>query len=329
MLGIIGSNRQTAPLLPPYRHGVPQAKINASNRFIARHTLGHSDILENKTHRNNSEELPWRPPFGATLLFVSILVSLTITVGANNDSLSAAAESDHRSARNRARDEARHPVATLQFFGIRDDMTVVEITPGGGWYTEILAPFLRDNGKLYAGNYDSESEGEYYRRNAQRFLDKLNADPSIYGQVIATVFDPPAKLEAAPPGSADMVLTFRNVHNWMEEGSEAAGFSAMNAVLKPGGTLGIVQHRQDPTVDQDPSAESGYVREDYAIALAEAAGFELVAKSEINANPRDTRDHPEGVWTLPPNYDLGDVDRDKYQAIGESDRMTLKFVKKR
>ena len=264
----------------------------------------------------------------ATLLFVSILVSLTAAVGAENESLSAAAESAQRSAGNRARDEARHPVATLEFFGIRADMTVVEITPGGGWYTEILAPFLRDTGKLYAANYDPESENEYFRGNANRLLEKFKADPAIYGQVIATVFVPPAKLEAAPPGTADMVLTFRNLHNWMEQGNEAAAFAAMNTVLKPGGTLGIVQHRQDTIVEQDPKAESGYVREDYVIALAEAAGFELVARSEINANPKDTRDHPEGVWTLPPNYDLGDVDRDKYLAIGESDRMTLKFVKK-
>lgn len=264
----------------------------------------------------------------ATLLFVAIFVLLTGAIRADNESLSAVAESDHRSAQNRARDEARHPVATLQFFGIRDDMTVVEITPGGGWYTEILAPFLRDNGKLYAANYDPESENEYFRSNANRLLEKFKADPAIYGQVIATVFDPPAKLEAAPPGSADMVLTFRNLHNWMEDGIEETAFSAMNMVLKPGGILGIVQHRQDATVEQDPRAESGYVREDYVIALAEVAGFELVAKSDINANPKDTSDHPEGVWTLPPNYDLGDVGRDKYQAIGESDRMTLKFVKK-
>ena len=268
----------------------------------------------------------------ATLLVVSILAPLSMTIRADNETLletlSAVAESDHRSTENRARNAARHPAATLVFFGIRDDLTVVEISPGGGWYTEILAPFLRDNGRLNAANYDLESEEEYYRTNAQRFLDKLKANPAIYGQVIPTVFDPPAKLEAAPSGSADMVLTFRNLHNWMEEGSEEAALSGMYTVLKPGGILGIVQHRQDPTVEQDPRAESGYVREDYVIALAEAAGFELVAKSEINANPKDTGDHPDGVWTLPPNFDLGDVDRDKYRAIGESDRMTLKFVKK-
>ncbi len=260
--------------------------------------------------------------------FIIAVFALQITaVRADTETLSVAAESDHRSVENRVRNQARHPAATLAFFGIRADMTVVEISPGGGWYTEILAPYLRDKGKLYAANYDPESKEKYYRTNAKRFLEKLGANPAIYGEVIPTVFDPPAKLEAAPAGSADMVLTFRNLHNWMEEGSEGTAMSAMFSVLKPGGILGIVQHRQDSTVEQDPKAESGYVREDYVIALAEAAGFALVEKSEINANPKDMKDHPEGVWTLPPTYELGDKNRDKYQAIGESDRMTLKFVK--
>jgi predicted methyltransferase len=263
----------------------------------------------------------------ASFLIVAFFLVMASAIWADTETLSMAAESDHRSAENRARNQARHPVATLEFFGIRDDMTVVEISPGGGWYTEILAPFLRDNGRLYAANYDSESKEKYYRTNAKRFLEKLEADPEIYGEVVATVFDPPALLEAAPPGSADMVLTFRNLHNWMEEGSEEAAMSAMYRVLKPGGILGIVQHRQDPSVEQDPKAESGYVREDYVIALAEAAGFELAAKSEVNANAKDAKDYSEGVWTLPPTYELGDEDRDRYQAIGESDRMTLKFVK--
>jgi predicted methyltransferase len=267
----------------------------------------------------------------AALILASTLALLTTTVCAESETLStdlrAAAESDHRSPEHRARNASRHPAATLAFFGIRDDMTVVEISPGGGWYTEILAPFLRDSGKLYAANYDPEAEEKYYRTNAKRFLDKLIAEPAIYDQVIPTVFDPPAKLDAAPPGSADMVLTFRNLHNWMDEGSEAAALSAMYTALKPGGVLGIVQHRQSATVEQDPRAESGYVREDTVIALAEAAGFALAGRSEINANPKDSKDYPEGVWTLPPGFDLGDVDRDKYQAIGESDRMTLKFFK--
>jgi len=267
------------------------------------------------------------------IAFVLVLIlSLPVTaVSADSDAMLAAlrnaAESGHRSSERRARDASRHPVATLAFFGIRDDMTVVEISPGGGWYTEILATYLRDHGKLYAANYDPESEEQYYRTNAKRFLEKLESEPAIYDRVIPTVFDPPVKLNMAPSGSADMVLTFRNLHNWMEEGSEAEALSATYKALKPGGVLGIVQHRQSTLEAQDPRAASGYVREDYVIALAEAAGFTLAASSEINANPRDNGDHPEGVWTLPPGFELGDVDRDKYQAIGESDRMTLKFVK--
>jgi predicted methyltransferase len=265
--------------------------------------------------------------FRAMLVTVSITGLSITTAPAESVSLSSASESGHRSVENRARNSSRHPVETLEFFGIRDDMTVVEISPGGGWYTEILALYLRDTGKLYAANYDPESSETYYRSNAKRFLEKLAADPVIYDQVIPTVFDPPAKLEAAPPGSADMVLTFRNLHNWMDEGSAEAAMSAMFRALKPGGILGIVQHRQDASVEQDPKADSGYVREDHVIDLAEAAGFRLEAKSDINANAKDTKNYSEGVWTLPPTYELGDKNRDVYLAIGESDRMTLKFIK--
>lgn len=247
----------------------------------------------------------------------------TVTTG-----LQAIADGDHRSVQHRARNQYRHPAETLVFFGIRDDMTVVEISPGGGgWYTEILAPFLRENGTLYAGNYDPDAEEKYYRRNSRTFSEKMAAQPDIYDKVRITVFDPPRKLEAAPAGSADMVVTFRNFHNWLGDGDEAAALRGMHTMLKPGGILGVVQHRGNPAAEQDPTAESGYVRQDHLIRLVEAAGFELVASSDINANPKDTKDHPEGVWTLPPNFDLGDVDRDKYAAIGESDRMTLKFVK--
>ncbi len=247
---------------------------------------------------------------------------------AGDMTLSAVVAGEQRSAANTARDSFRHPLETLTFFGIRDDMAVVEISPGGGWYTEILAPYLRAGGTLYAANYDPDSDVEYYRVNAKRFLDKLAADPDVYDRVVPTVFDPPAKLDIAPVGSADMVLTFRNLHNWMEEGSLEEALAAMHAALKPGGVLGVVQHRGSADVEQDPRAESGYVNQDFAIAAIEAAGFEFVAASEVNANPKDTRDHPEGVWTLPPGYELGDVDREKYRQIGESDRMTLKFTRK-
>lgn len=242
--------------------------------------------------------------------------------------LAAIANGDHRSAEHKARNKYRHPAETLAFFGIREHMTVAEISPGGsGWYTEILAPFLREKGTLYAGSYDPEAEEDYYRRNAKRFDQKLAAAPEIYDHVITTIFDPPHKLEAAPPASADLVLTFRNLHNWMEDGDAHAAMKGMYRITKPGGVLGLVQHRGAPSSPQDPAAESGYIREDLVIELAESVGFRYLASSEINANPKDSKDYPEGVWTLPPAFELEDVDRAKYSAIGESDRMTLKFVK--
>ncbi|MBT8440765.1 MAG: methyltransferase [Gammaproteobacteria bacterium] len=244
--------------------------------------------------------------------------------------LTALATGAHRAEGNADRNEYRHPVATLMFFGIEPDMTVVEMTPGGGgWYTEIIAPFVRESGRYYAANYDPVSPVEYYRRNARKFIDKLAENLELYDQTIVTVFAPPNKTDIAPAGSADLVVTFRNTHNWLgvEDGAAEAAFSAMYRALKPGGALGVVQHREDPAKPQDPTGESGYVREDVVIAMAGAAGFRLDARSEINANPNDMKDYAEGVWTLPPNLQLGDEDRDRYMAIGESDRMTLRFVK--
>jgi predicted methyltransferase len=236
-------------------------------------------------------------------------------------------EGNHRSDDYRARDQYRHPLDTLTWFGIKEDMTVVEIWPGGGWYTEILAPFLKEQGTYYAAGFDAESETPFVRDGAQRFKDKLAANPDLYGKVIVTELAPPQKVNLAPQGSADMVLTFRNVHNWMGRGHAEEVFQAMYRALKPGGILGLVEHRGNPAVKQDPQASSGYVTEEYAIQLAQAAGFQLVARCEINANPKDTKDYPEGVWTLPPALRLQDVEQDKYLAIGESDRMTVKFIK--
>lgn len=244
--------------------------------------------------------------------------------------LQALASGNHRAEGYASRNGYRHPVETLLFFGLEPGMTVVEIAPGGGgWYTEIIAPFLREEGRYYAANYDPVSPREYYRRNARRFVDKLAARGDLYDHTIVTVFAPPTKTDIAPPGSADLVVVFRNVHNWMGmgEGAAQAAFDAFYKALKPGGILGVVQHRGDPTRPQDPAAESGYVREDVVIGFAENAGFTLAERSEINANPKDTKDHPEGVWTLPPNLNLGEKDRQKYLAIGESDRMTLRLVK--
>jgi predicted methyltransferase len=205
-------------------------------------------------------------------------------------------------------------------------MTVVEIWPGRGWYTEILAPYLKGGGRYYAASWDRDSDSDFVRRALAAYDEKLAARPDLYGEVMVTELSR-SKTRIAPPASADLVLTFRNVHNWMKRGYEGAIFEAMFEALKPGGLLGLVEHRGDPEVWQDPQALSGYVNQDYAVELAERAGFRLVASSEVNANPKDTKDHPEGVWTLPPSLRLKDRDRAAYIAIGESDRMTLLFRK--
>jgi predicted methyltransferase len=259
-------------------------------------------------------------------LFVALIISMVVLQPRSGwaqdgaaDSLKKALDSTSRHPEDTARDKYRHPIETLTFFGIKPDMTVVEIWPGGGWYTDILAPYLHDHGKLYAVISSGENAAEYKK--------KLADDPARFGKVTVTQLDPPDKMEIAPAGSADMVVTFRNVHNWMRRGYGEGVFKAMYAALKPGGILGVEEHRGDLSKPQDPKAASGYVREDYVIRLAEQAGFQLAGKSEINANPRDTKDYTKGVWTLPPTLRLGDTDKAKYLAIGESDRMTLKFVK--
>ena len=250
---------------------------------------------------------------------------------ATSAALDAAIAGEHRSEENKARDKYRHPKETLEFFGFRSDMTVVEIWPGGGWYTEIIAPALKDSGKLYAAQYSVNPAYGYQRRYFGAFLSKLGANQDIYGAVEITTLDFPDGLNIAPAGSADMVLTFRNAHNWVNpgygEGAAALSFKVMFDALKPGGVLGVVDHRWPDAKTEDPKAENGYVSEERIIALAKAAGFELAARSDLNRNPNDNHEHPNGVWSLPPSMAMGDEDRDQYLAIGESDRMTLKFVK--
>ena len=237
-------------------------------------------------------------------------------------SIASAIGAETRTPANVARDQWRHPRETLGFFGVQPDHTVVEIWPGGGWYTEILAPLLNE-------------QGTYYAAASERGLNGVRAmmtkDPATYGKVRLAGFPAQGTDARVPDGSADVVLTFRNVHNWVMAsppiGEEA--FRQMYAMLKPGGVLGVVDHRLPETASPEQERSSGYVKVSTVRRLAEAAGFRLEAESEINANPRDSKNHPNGVWSLPPTFRGKDVDRARFEAIGESDRMTLRFVKPR
>jgi predicted methyltransferase len=230
-----------------------------------------------------------------------------------------------RSDAHKARDVYRHPKETLLFFGLRPETSVLEIWPDpDGWYTEVIAPLVRDKGKYYAAVIDATNPNQ--EKRVAEYRAKLAERPDLYDRVAIVKLANDGS-DMVPPGSVDMVLSFRNVHNWMARGQAEEAFAQMFRALKPGGTLGVVEHRGDPAKPQDPQAKSGYVNEQYAIDLIEKQGFRLVAKSEVNANPRDTKDYPQGVWTLPPTYRAGDTDREKYAAIGESDRFTLRFVK--
>lgn len=236
-----------------------------------------------------------------------------------------AVNSDFRTEENKKRDIYRHPVETLNFFGIKPDMTVVEIAPGAGWYMEIIAPLVAPKGKYIMAAPSTNPEKPYTLDNEKKIKDWMSAHPEVAKNMSIVSFDLP-KVELAPENSVDMILTFRNVHNWRGNKTEKQAFQAFFKALKPGGVLGVVEHRELPN-RYDPTAKRGYVREKDVINMGLRAGFNLVAKSEINANPKDTKTHPEGVWTLPPSLKLGEKDKDKYMAIGESDRMTLKFVK--
>ena len=242
------------------------------------------------------------------------------------EALTGILAADYRAQENRARDRYRHPKETLLFFGIRPEMSVLEVWPEPGWYTEVIAPLVRDKGKYYAAVIAADPESKYITQRLEKYRQKLAERADLYDHVAVVSF-PADGSDAVPPASLDMVVTFRNIHNWMSRGSTAQAFATMYRARRPGGVLGVVEHRGNPAVAQDPQAKSGYVNEDYAIKLIEAQGFRLVGKSQVNANPRDTKDYEQGVWTLPPTYRLGDKDHDKYAAIGESDRFTLRFVK--
>ena len=261
------------------------------------------------------------------LILLAVAFQQVQAADATLDAIDQVLAGEHRSPGNRARDVYRHPKETLQFFGVRPDMHVVEVWPGGGWYTEVLAPLLRERGKYYAAHYHVDDNTHRFYRNAQRqFVEKLAKRPDLYDRVVVTGLLPPY-VALAPRDSVDVVLTFRNAHNWTEQNYDQEMFNAFFAALKPGGILGVVEHRANEGTSKRDMVRSGYMTESYVIDLARKAGLTLAARSEVNANPKDSKDHPRGVWTLPPTLRLGDQDRDKYLAIGESDRMTLKFQK--
>ena len=268
-----------------------------------------------------------KPAFA--LLAAAVLIAgcaVTSTREATAQALDNILADPHRSEADRARDRYRHPKDTLLFFGVRPEMTVLEVWPEPGWYTDIIAPLVRDRGKYYAAVMEPDPASQFVTGRLASFRNKLAADPTLYGNATIVTF-PAHGGDVVPPGSIDLVVTFRNIHNWMSEGTASEAFATIFKALKPGGMLGVVDHRGSPGVPQDPKAKSGYVSEEYAIKLIEAQGFRLLGTSEINANPKDTKDYEQGVWTLPPTFRLGDKDRDKYTEIGESDRFTLKFEK--
>lgn len=268
-------------------------------------------------------------------LLASLFLTATVSTGAyahstghESPSLQQVVSSDFRQDKNVTRDNYRHPSETLNFFEIKPTDTVIELWPGGGWYAEILAPYLAVEGQYVAGNFDTKTDDEkkkqgYRVKSGIKFEGWLKEHRDVVGKATTVTFEPPKYYELGKENSVDSVLTFRNLHNWAMKGHLEPVFESAFNVLKPGGTFGVVEHRANPGMD----AKTGYMDEAEVIALAEKVGFTLAAKSEINANSKDTKDHPKGVWSLPPRLALEDQDKEKYLAIGESDRMTLKFIK--
>ena len=262
----------------------------------------------------------------SSIVFAAIIaMGYASSAAAADAALAAAVASSARPATAVARDKSRHPVEELTFFGISPKMNVVEVWPGGGYWTDILGPYLAPGGRYTVALPPSGGEEG---SGAAKFRARIAAEKDRLGTVHESTLGP-GHFEIAPAGSADLVLTFRNLHNWMNDGYAEQALAACFTALKPGGILGIEEHRGRDDKPQDPKAESGYVRQDYTIAMAKKAGFVLVGSSEINANPRDTKDWPKGVWTLPPSLAMGEKDRDKYIAISEGDKFVLKFQKPR
>ncbi|MFW5450968.1 MAG: class I SAM-dependent methyltransferase [Methylophagaceae bacterium] len=261
-------------------------------------------------------------------LLLIMLSTWTSAVADDSSLLDSIVSSEHRAATNQQRDRYRHPQQTLDFFQIKSNMTVIEIWPGKGWYTEILAPWLKQGGGQFIAAGFPLNAGPQWRQDMQlEYQQWLAVSPKYYDQVNVVELGPPSFWQIGDDESVDAVLTFRNVHNWLKGGYEVDMFAAFYRVLKSGGILGVTDHRADPDTDIENMKKFGYLSQALVIDLAKQAGFEFEASSEINANPRDNKHHLKGVWTLPPTLRLGEQDKQRYLAIGESDRMTLRFRK--
>jgi len=266
----------------------------------------------------------------ATLFIAGLILISPLSWGASDANtqqlIREAMAGEHRDRANMLRDSFRHPFETLSFFGLRHDMTVVELWPGGGWYSEILAPVLRENGHMIAAGFADDHRPKYRARIAGEYQAKLAAHPEVYDKVEVRDLWPPERVDIGPAGEVDMVLTFRNSHNWTKAEVAVDVYRAAFNVLKPGGVLGVVQHRGIAGADpREPYV--GYMDPEFLINLIKSVGFKLQAQSEVNANSADSKNHPNGVWSLPPGYRGKAENREVYASIGESDRMTLKFVK--
>lgn len=263
------------------------------------------------------------------LLAVGGLIAGCATTGGQQKTaraLDLVLSGSQRTAADRSRDPYQHPKGTLLFFGIRPGMRVLQVWPESGWYTEIIAALLQARGRYIGGVIAADPSSRFLAARLATYRGLLASRPDLYGGVKVVTF-PLNGSDVLPSGSVDMVLSFGDLHEWMALGDAPQALATIYRALAPGGVFGVVDNRGDPALPQDPRAKAGYVRQDYAIRMIEAVGFRLVATSEINANPRDTKNYPAGVWALPPDYRLGNVDRSRYAAIGESDRFTLKFVK--
>jgi predicted methyltransferase len=266
------------------------------------------------------------------LTVLPIIPGLAFADADNVNLLQRLSMGEHRSEDNKKRNQFRHPAQTLDFFGIKQDMLVTELWPIKGWYTEILGPYLKDGGQLTIANFKTITNGDdkkanYYAKLGRKLSTRINKQPDSFGSVLEVPYDPEVDHSIGMPSSQDMVVAFRNIHTWDTSGVFKNVMKAAYDVLKPGGVLGIVEHKADQLSEMSSSAVEGYTDESYVISVAQSLGFKLVGRSGINANAKDTKNHPRGVYALPPTLAMGSVDREKYLAIGESDRMTLKFVK--